>query len=421
MQSSAATLSGTAWVALPFAGLLLSIALIPGVAPRFWLRHMGRIAAGWSLALIPFLGFPAWAHDTMRAVTESYLPFVAVIGGLYVTSGGILLRGGPGGRPWGNTLMLAMGALLALVMGTAGAAMVIIQPLLHANAHRRRRFHLVLFLILLVGNAAGALTPIGNPPLLAGLLRGVPLFWPAHHLIWPWLLTLGLLLGPFFLIDAWLARSEPPPPPVSRFSVRGWTNVALVLIVAVSVTLPISPVPIAIAAGALSLWITPRAVRQANDFSWHPMTEVAVLFLGIFITLEPVSALLRLGLEGPFAQGLRLTLDGAGEVRPVLCFWMTGLLSAFLDNAPAYLVFFDMAGVHPDEMTVAQQAVLSAISAGAVMFGGLTYIGNAPNLMLRAVASHRGVRMPSFVPYALLAAAAMLPVLCVVSAVFFRG
>ena len=340
----------------------------------------------------------------------SYLPFVAVIGGLYVVSGGILLRGGPGGRPWGNTIMLALGTVLALVMGTAGAAMVIIQPLLRANAHRRRRFHLVLFLVLLVGNVAGALTPIGNPPLLVGLLRGVPFLWPARNLIAIWLLAVGLLLAAFFAIDWWLARSEAPPPPVERFSVSGWGNVALVLVVAGSVTIPASPVLFAIVAGGLSLWITPLGLRHANDFSWHPMTEVAILFVGIFITLEPVSDLLRLGLDGPFSAGLRLTMNAAGETRPAVCFWLTGVLSAFLDNAPAYLVFFDLAGIRPEAMTAAQTAALRAISAGAVMFGGLTYIGNAPNLMLRAVASHRGVRMPAFVPFMLFASAVMLPV-----------
>jgi Na+/H+ antiporter NhaD/arsenite permease-like protein len=308
--------------------------------------------------------------------------------------------------------MLALGALLALVMGTAGAAMVIIQPLLRANAHRRRRFHLVLFLILLVGNTAGVLTPIGNPPLLAGLLRGVPLLWPARNLIGIWLLAVGLLLAVFFLTDWWLARREPPAPPAERFSVRGWGNVLLVLLLAASVTIPVSPVPFGVVAGGLSLWFTPRAVRQA--------TEVAVLFVGIFITLEPVSELLRLGMDGPFAEVLGLVRDPAGEARPVLCFWLAGVLSAFLDNAPSYLVFFDLAGIRPDAMTEGQVQALRAISAGAVMFGGLTYIGNAPNLMLRTVASHRGVRMPGFVPFMLAATAVMLPVLVVVSVVFFQ-
>jgi Na+/H+ antiporter NhaD/arsenite permease-like protein len=416
MQSS----GHAAWVVLPFVGLLLSIALIPGLAPRFWLRQMGSVSALWSLALLPLLGFPVWARETAHAMTAGYLPFVAVLGGLYVVAGGILLRGGPGGRPWGNTAMLALGALLALVMGTTGAAMVIIQPLLRANAHRRRRFHLVLFLILLVGNTSGVLTPIGNPPLLAGLLRGVPFLWPARNLIGIWLLAVGLLLAAFFATDWWLARDEPPAPPVERFSVRGWGNVLLVLLLAASVTIPVSPVPFGVLAGGLSLWFTPRAVRQANDFSWHPMTEVAVLFAGIFITLEPVSELLRQGMDGPFAEVLGLVRDAAGEARPVLCFWLAGLLSAFLDNAPSYLVFFDMAGIRPDAMTAGQALALRAISAGAVMFGGLTYIGNAPNLMLRTVASRRAVRMPGFVPFMLMATVVMLPVLVAVSAVFFQ-
>ena len=415
MQSSA-TLP---WSALPFLGLLLSIALIPGMAPRFWARHMGWVAAGWSFALLPLAGFTTWIHDAVHAATDAYLPFVAVMGGLYVATGGILVRGGPGGRPWGNTAMLASGCVLALVMGTAGAAMAVAQPLLRANAHRRQKFHLVLFLILLVANTAGMLTPIGNPPLLAGLLRGVPLFWPARNLIWVWLLAVGLLLAMFFAVDWLLTRREPPAPPIATLSVHGWPNICLVLALAASVMLPVNPVIPAAIAILLSLWLTPPAIRRANDFSWHPMAEVAILFLGIFITLEPVSAQLRQGLDGPFGPVLAAASDGAGHIGPSLCFWLTGLLSAFLDNAPAYLVFFDLAGIRPDAMTAGQTAALRAISAGAVMFGGLTYIGNAPNLMLRAVASHRGVRMPGFVPFMLRAALVMLPVLGVVSVVFF--
>ncbi len=433
MQSSA----HAAWVVLPFAGLLLSIALMPAFAPRFWLRHMGTVAAGWSLTLIPVSGFRIWSHDTAHAVLASYLPFIAVLGGLYVTTGGILLRGAmggrrPAGRAGGNTMMLAFGTVLALVMGTAGAALVIIQPLLRANAHRRRQFHLVLFTILLVGNTAGLLTPIGNPPLLAGLLRGVPFLWPARALFGVWLLASGLLLAIFCLTDWLLARTEPPPlassgpsPARGRSRARvmsraGWINAMLVLMMAGSIAIPHGPIPVALAAGAISLWITPRAVRRANDFSWHPMTEVAVLFAGIFITLEPVSELLRLS-DGPFTVLADLARNEAEDFSPPICFWLTGLLSAFLDNAPSYLVFFDFAGIRPQAMTPGQAAALKAISAGSVMFGGLTYIGNASNLLLRTVASHRGVRMPGFVPFMLWAGLAMLPVLAVVSLVFFRG
>ncbi len=393
---------------------------------------MGWIAAAWSLMLIPIIGPASWAHSSAAAVLHVYLPFVSVIGGLFVAANGILLRGGPWGRPGGNTLLLAVGALLALVMGTAGAAMVVVQPLLHANAHRKRRFHLVLFLILLVANVAGLLTPLGNPPLYAGMLRGVPFFWPASHLFRVWLLAVGLLLTMFFAVDYMLARNEARArsfevdlnlrpsrsQPPGRFRIRGWGNVALVLLLAGVTMAPVSPVPFAILAAAVSWWITPRAVRQANDFSWHPMVEVAVLFAGIFITLEPVSGLLQQGLDGPFRFALQAIANEAGDPRPASMFWLTGVLSAFLDNAPAYLVFFDLAGIRPEAMTTAQAAALRAISAGAVMFGGLTYIGNAPNMMLRAVASHRGVRMPGFVGFLLWAAAVMMPVLGVISLTF---
>jgi Na+/H+ antiporter NhaD/arsenite permease-like protein len=317
--------------------------------------------------------------------------------------------------------MLGLGSVLALVMGTAGAAMLIIQPLLRTNAHRRRRFHLVLFLILLVGNVAGMLSPIGNPPLLAGLLRGVPLLWPARNMAGIWLLAVGILLATFFLIDLWFSRSEARAGPIERFSVRGWINVPLILVLAVSMTNSITPVPTAVLAGLLSWRMTPRAVRRANDFSWHPMTEVAILFIGIFVTLEPVSELLRQGIDGPFAPALLLTRDAAGNTRPAACFWLAGLLSAFLDNAPAYMVFFDLAGIRPDAMTAGQSLALKAISAGAVMFGGLTYIGNASNLMLRNVAARRGVRMPGFVPFMLLASLALLPMLAVISVAFFSS
>ena len=404
---------------VPFAGLLLSIAILPGLAPRFWERRMGWIAAGWSLSLIPLLGLPAWFHTTVSALLDAWLPFATVISGLYIAAGGILLRGGPAGRPWGNTMMLARGVVLSLIMGPAGASMVVLHPLLHANAHRRRKFHLVLFLILLVANTAAVITPLGNPPLLAGLLRGVPFLWPAQTLFGVWATAVALLLGGFFAVDWYLARAEPPAPPAARFSVRGWGNAGLVLLMAGSVMLPVSPVFAAVLGGAVSLWITPRAVRRANDFSWHPMLEVAILFAGIFVTLEPVSALLRQGLDGPFASVLRVAADDSGVMRPALVFWMVGVLSAFLDNAPAYLVFFDLAGIRPEAMTETQTAVLRAISAGAVMFGGLTYIGNAPNMMLRTIAAHRGVRMPGFFLYMYWASLVLVPVLVLVSLGFF--
>ncbi len=422
----------TALLGLPFLGLLLSIALLPGLAPRFWLRHMGWVSLGWSVALLlpeMVLAGPgaAWA-TAWHALLIDYLPFVTLLGALYIAAGGVLLRGGPRGTPFGNTATLAFGLALGLVMGPTGGAMVLIQPLLAANAHRRRKTHLVLFLIVLVANVSGALTPLGNPPLFVGLLRGVPLGWPLHHLLGPYLvLSLGLL-AVFYALDRYLARDEPPAPPTGPPRVRGWGNAVLIAVLGLSVVEQGLPLPsvgvlgqtiglgrlagigVACAAGGLSLLITPRAVRQANDFSWHPMAEVAVLFAGIFVTLEPVSGLLRAGADGAMMQG----------APPSVYFWLTGLLSAFLDNAPTYLVFFDLAGIRPDRLNEAMNQTLTAISAGAVFFGGLTYIGNAPNLMLRAIAAHRGVRMPGFIGFMLRSAALLLPLFALLSVVFFR-
>jgi Na+/H+ antiporter NhaD/arsenite permease-like protein len=427
----------TILLALPFIGLLLSIALLPGLLPRFWLRRMGWVALAWSLALLlpeTLLHGPvaAWAI-AWHALLIDYLPFVTLLGGLYIAAGGVLLRGGPRGTPAGNTAMLAFGLLLGVVMGPTGGAMVLIQPLLAANAHRRRKMHLVLFLIVLIANVSGALTPLGNPPLFVGMLRGVPFLWPMQHLLGPYLLLSGMLLAVFYALDRYLAATEPPAPPGRRLRVRGWGNALLVALLGVSVlvqqlALPsvdilgqgvglgrLAGIAIACAAGGLSLLITPRSVHQANDFSWHPMSEVAVLFAGIFVTLEPVSAMLAVGTQGPLAPLLALVHTGNAAY-----FWLTGLLSAFLDNTPTYLVFFDLAGIRPDHLSPSENTVLTAISSGAVFFGGLTYIGNAPNLMLRAIAAHRGVRMPGFIGFMLRSAALLLPLLGMLSAVFFR-
>jgi Na+/H+ antiporter NhaD/arsenite permease-like protein len=430
-----------AW-ALPFAGLLASMAMFPIVAPRFWHRRMGGIAFAWSAVLLaqqavvsgPVAATVAAGH----ALLADYLPFIALLLALYATGGGVLLRGGLAGTPAGNTAMLAIGMAMGAVMGTTGASMVLIHPLLRANAHRRRKVHLVLFLIVLVANASGALTPLGNPPLYLGLLHGVPVFWPARHLLAPLLVVTGILLAVFYLIDRRLAANEAPAPRPERFRVRGLGNAALVLLVVLVVLgqgfVPawdiillgqaISPVKFAgvlvlLMITLVSVAFTPRAIRQSNDFTWHPMGEVAVLFAAIFITIGPVITILQSGTDGPLAPLMQLSRDGNGQPWPLAYFWLTGILSAFLDNAPTYLVFFELAGIRPPELPGADGATLAAISAGAVFFGGLTYIGNAPNMMLRAIAAHRGVRMPGFFGFTLLASVSLLPVLTVVGLMFF--
>ena len=230
--------AGLPW-GLPFLGLLLSIAVLPALAPRFWIRRMGLVSLAWSLALLlpraVEAGLGVAASEAWHALLIEYLPFATLLLALYTAGGGVHLQGGPAGTPSGNTLMLAFGVALGLVVGTTAAAMVVIQPLLKANAHRRRRMHLVLFLIVLVANAAGALTPLGNPPLYVGLLRGVPFFWPATHLLPHFLLLTAVLLAAFWVLDRRLAATEPPAPPPGPLRVRGWSNVGLILVAAAAV------------------------------------------------------------------------------------------------------------------------------------------------------------------------------------------
>jgi Na+/H+ antiporter NhaD/arsenite permease-like protein len=442
VPAGAGMVPGLAW-GLPFLGLLLSIAVLPSLAPRFWERRMGLVALGWSLALLLPLAAMAGpvvaASEAWHALLIEYLPFATLLLALYTAGGGVQLQGGPAGTPAGNTLMLCLGVALGLLVGTTAAAIVVIQPLLRANAHRRRRMHLVLFLIVLVANAAGALTPLGNPPLYVGLLRGVPFFWPTTHLLPHFLLLTGAVLAVFLVLDWQLAQREPPPAPRGRLRVRGWRNVGLILLAVLAVLAEgsihlgavdllgqpieierLAAIVVFIAVTEISLYVTPRAIRQANDFVWHPMAEVATLFAGIFITIGPVGTMLQAGLQGPAAPLLRLTLDAGGQPIPLLYFWLSGVLSAFLDNAPTYLVFFDLAGIRPDALTGAQASALQAISAGATFFGGLTYIGNAPNMMLRSIAAHRGVRMPGFIGFMLWSGLLLVPMFVLLSVVFFR-
>jgi Na+/H+ antiporter NhaD/arsenite permease-like protein len=438
MQPSAPAL---AW-GLPFAGVLTSMAIFPIVAPRFWHRRMGGVALAWSIALLAPLalvsGPSAAAAAAWHALLVDYLPFIALLLALYTAGGGVLLRGGLAGTPTGNTAMLAIGMAMGLVMGTTGASMVMIHPLLRANAHRRRKVHLVMFLIILVANASGALTPLGNPPLYLGLLHGVPFFWPARHLLAPLLVMTSPLLAAFHLIDRWLAAREPAAPPAERLHIRCWANLALILLAVLSVLVQgfipslrvavlgeqvavplLGGVALLVVITLISIAVTPRAIRQANDFAWHPMAEIAMLFAAIFVTIAPVVGMLEAGPDGPLAPLLRLGRDGDGGSWPLAYFWLTGILSAFLDNAPTYLVFFELAGIRPAALAGVQSSTLAAISAGAVFFGGLTYIGNAPNMMLRSIGAHRGVRMPGFFGFMLLASALLLPVLALVGLIFF--
>jgi Na+/H+ antiporter NhaD/arsenite permease-like protein len=436
----AAALDGTAlswpW-ALPFAGLLLTIATGPLLFPKIWHAHYGKITAGWALlALAPLaIGFgPESAFEVfVHAMVAEYLSFIVLLFALYTVAGGILVTGQIRATPVNNTVMLAIGTSIASVVGTTGAAMILIRPLLRAIMQRQNRVHVVVFFIILVGNVGGALTPLGDPPLFVGFLRGVDFFWPLQNL---WLQTTIIavtLLIAFFILDEVLWRKEKDAADQfqapSQIRVRGKINFVLIALIVFSILLPAFWRPgisfdffgthvelqnvmrdlELLGIALLSLWLTPNEHRESNGFTWEPIREVAVLFAGIFTAIVPVLAMLQAGRDGQFAFLLAAVTANDGLPHEAAYFWLTGALSAFLDNAPTYLVFFELAGGDAAKLMGPLAGTLAAISMGAVYMGALTYIGNAPNFMIYAIAEERGIRMPSFFAYFFWASLILVP------------
>jgi Na+/H+ antiporter NhaD/arsenite permease-like protein len=431
---------------LPFVGLLLSIAILPLAAPKLWHRHFGKIAAAWALAfLAPFavrFGIGHALYEVAHIGLLEYLPFVLLLLALFTVGGGVQVVGALRGTPATNTAVLAIGTALASWMGTTGAAMLLIHPLIRANLARRYNVHVFVFFILLVGNIGGALTPLGDPPLFIGFLKGVDFFWTAKHMLAPMLVLTVLLLAVFFLLDTIIYRREPKAKmtgPTEPIRLEGTVNIALlaavigaVLISGVwhsGVTFTVLDIPLdledllravlLLVLTGLSWRLTPAAIRQANAFSWAPMAEVAKLFAGIFITIVPAIAILKAGGEGA-ARPLIELLNRGGAPDVPMYFWVTGVLSSFLDNAPTYLVFFNIAGGDAALLMGPLAPTLLAISAGSVFMGALTYIGNAPNFMIKAVAEQRGIAMPSFFGFMGWAALFLLPGFALLTVIFFR-
>ncbi len=436
------------WV-IPFACLLLSIAILPLTVPHIWHHHFGKIALGWGLAfLIPcFIAFggSVTLYQFLHAIIEEYLPFIILLFALFTVAGGICLKGRLVGTPKVNLVILLIGTAIASWMGTTGAAMLLIRPILRANAHRKYRVHTVVFFIFLVANVGGSLTPLGDPPLFLGFLKGVDFFWTLTHLFLPMFFVSVILLGIYFFLDSYLyAKEGRPVPPGSAASneklrLEGTINflflagiVAAVLISGmwqsevgfavyhVHVGLPkLFRDVLLLVIAYLSLRFTPKEAREANDFNWEPILEVAKLFFGIFISMLPAIAILRAGKDGALA-GVISTVTGAdGQPIDAAYFWITGLLSSFLDNAPTYLVFFNTAGGDAATLTTTFASTLTAISAGAVFMGANTYIGNAPNFMVRSIAENQGVAMPSFFGYMLWSVGILVPTLLLTTFVFF--
>jgi Na+/H+ antiporter NhaD/arsenite permease-like protein len=445
---AAAGLDGTAlrwpW-ALPFIGILLTIAVGPLLFPRLWHDHYGKLAFVWSvLTLAPLAavyGVPAAIAALVHAMLGEYLSFIVLLFALYVVAGGILVTGNLRGTPLVNTTLLAFGTSIASIVGTTGAAMILIRPLLRANAARLNNVHVVVFFIFLVANIGGALSPLGDPPLFVGFLRGVDFFWTTRHLWFETLLVAGLVLAVFVMLDVWHYRKDRRVTTVGEntlpmnLGVSGSINLVLIAGVIAAILASATWNPdirfdvygtkvelqsvvrdaVLVLIAILSLILTPNEHRETNGFSWEPMAEVAILFAAIFVCIIPVLAVLQAGKDGAFYWLIALVTAPDGSPREIAYFWLTGVLSAFLDNAPTYLVFFEIAGGDAQALMGPLAGTLAAISMGAVYMGAMTYIGNAPNFMIYAIADERGVKMPSFFGYMVWSMVVLLPILAILT------
>jgi Na+/H+ antiporter NhaD/arsenite permease-like protein len=405
MNEHAAFVPAAGWV-LPFAAMLLAIAILPLFAPGLWASNLRKLAVGAVLGLPVLVLYARHDPAALWHTAGDYLSFMALLASLFVISGGVLVTGDIEASPAVNTAFLAVGAVLASLVGTTGASVLLIRPLLATNQERRHVAHTVVFFIFVVANIGGCLTPLGDPPLFLGYLLGVPFTWTlrlAPH----WLLANGMILTVYYFWDRRAhAREDEAAIALDAATVRpirvtGQRNVVFLLAVVASVAFLHAPYRelAMVAVSALSLAVTPRAVRDENRFTFHAIAEVAALFAGIFLTMVPALDILH-------ARGREL-----GLTQPWHFFWSAGLLSSFLDNAPTYLTFLAIAqslGL-PAEVAGVSHRVLAAISAGAVFMGANTYIGNGPNFMVRSIAEERGIKMPSFLGYMAYSGAVLIP------------
>jgi Na+/H+ antiporter NhaD/arsenite permease-like protein len=444
------------WI-IPFIGILLSIAVFPLVLPRFWHYHFGKISFFWAILFIfPFLLKEGWKitlYELLHVAFLEYLPFIILLLALFTISGGVRLTGSLVGTPMLNTLIISIGTVLASWMGTTGAAMLLIRPLLRANAWRRKKVHIIIFFIFLVANIGGSLTPLGDPPLFLGFLKGVDFFWTTTAMLKPMLFMVFCLLGIFFGLDTYYYGREMKPRIQSditeKLGIEGSFNFLLILGVIGCVLLSGFWKPTMLIDDKLvpysfdvfhvkvdiqnlvrdclllvftyvSWTLTSRKIREANEYTWFPIIEVAKLFAGIFITIIPAIAILKSGAHGVLASVVSSVSTESGEPINSMYYWATGILSSFLDNAPTYLVFFNTAGGNPVSLMGEMSNTLLAISAGAVFMGAMTYIGNAPNFMVKSIAEETGISMPSFFGYMIkYSIPILLPLFIIVSLIFF--
>ena len=435
------------WI-IPFVGILLSIAILPLVAAEFWHHNFGKISLFWAGSLIlPFLfsfGIEITLYELLHVGLLEYIPFIILLLSLFTISGGVCLKGSLVGTPLLNTGIIFIGTVLASWMGTTGAAMLLIRPLIRANAFRERKVHIVVFFIFLVANIGGSLTPLGDPPLFLGFLKGVDFFWTTSAMLYPMIFMSTALLIIFYLLDSYFYKKEKIKEPKmissEKLSIEGSFNLLLLLGVIIGVLISGFWKPgyqvviyhvgvevqnllrdILLLSLTYSSWFyTSKSIRDANEYTWFPIVEVGKLFAGIFVTIIPAIAILKAGANGALSYVVSSVSDSNGEPINYMYFWLTGILSSFLDNAPTYLVFFNTAGGDPSILMNEMANTLLAISAGAVFMGANTYIGNAPNFMVKSISESSGIDMPSFFGYLFKwSIPILLPLFIIVSYLFF--
>ena len=438
---------GIIWV-VPFAGILLSIAIFPLVLPDFWHHNFGKISLLWAtILIIPFLikeGVTVTVYEVLHVGLLEYIPFIILLLALFTISGGVRLTGTLVGTPIVNLLIILIGTLLASWMGTTGAAMLLIRPLINANKHRKNKVHIIVFFIFLVANIGGSLTPLGDPPLFLGFLKGVDFFWTTSAMLFPMLIMASALLVIFYFLDSYYLKKENVMIDTSgekiKLGIEGTINLVFIAGVIGAVLISgfwkphisfdvyhgvhlelqnIARDFMLLGLTYASWTYTSQQIRKDNEYTWFPIVEVAKLFAGIFITIIPAIAILKAGTNGALAGIINSVSNENGPVN-IMYFWYTGVLSSFLDNAPTYLVFFNTAGGDPIVLMGEMKNTLLAISAGAVFMGANTYIGNAPNFMVKSISESSGIEMPSFFGFFFKwSIPILLPLFVIVSWIFF--
>ncbi len=442
------------WWGIPFLAILLSIAIFPLVKPHFWHHHYGKVSLAigvtFFIAFTIGFGFNTSLFYLVETYLGEFLPFIVLLLALFTVAGGIRLKGEIIGKPSTNLIMILIGTALASWMGTTGAAMLMIRPLLRANSWRKHRVHTIVFFIFLVANIGGSLTPLGDPPLFLGFLKGVSFFWTTKAMFLPMIVVIIYLAILYFIIDTYLYKKETGKPEPSsdgsKLQIDGKINFIFLAGVVGAVIFSgmwhsdlskdadiaikawgtgmitkgtLAQVIILLILTALSLKFTKKETREGNEFNWEPILEVAKLFATIFITMVMPIAMLKAGTEGPLGFIISQVSSNGQPVNSAY-FWATGILSSFLDNAPTYVVFFNTAGGNAATLMTTGAKTLLAISAGAVFMGANTYIGNAPNFMIRSIAEESGVPMPSFFGYFIkYSIPILMPVFILVTLIFF--